>query len=112
MLAWLLARRDADGRYPERLASDDYLLPLAEYTRRAIVTGALARGLFVVCTNSDGNGARRREWLDRLGPGSTERVIDPGVDAVRERLARDGVVSKQCEEAYGRWYNRLDILSL
>ena len=87
-------------------------MPLAEYTRRAIITGATARQLDVITTNSDGSPARRAELLALLGPGASERIVDPGIEVVRERLAVDGVVSQQCSEAYGRWYNRLDTLSL
>ena len=31
-------------------------------------------------------------------------VEDPGIAVVRERLAVDGVVSEQCEQAIARWY--------
>ena len=48
--------RGRDGRYPLR---DDRLLPLTEYIRRAIITGALARDITVIATNSDGAPARR-----------------------------------------------------
>ena len=105
--ALALQERLESGRYPERAPQDAYLLFLAEYTRRAIITGALARELFVVVTNSDGNPERRTELLGLLGASSTERIIDPGRAAVESRLSVDGVLSQQCEQAINRWYGRL-----
>ena len=106
--ALILQERLASGRYPERNpAHAAYLLPLAEYTRQAIITGAAEMDVDVIATNSDGNGARRSYLLQRLGPGATERVIDPGIDVVRERLAVDGVLSDSCEGAIQRYYSRL-----
>ena len=95
------------GRYPERLARDSYAIPLTEHTRRAIITAALARDLYVVTTNSNGDLERRRDLLALLGTGAVEHVIDPGLAVVRERLAVDGVLSSQCEDAIGRWYGAL-----
>ena len=113
LYASLLAlERLPNGRYPERAVLDAYAMPLTEYTRRAIITGATARQLDVITTNSDGSPARRAELLGLLGAGATELVLDPGVSIVRDRLSVDGALSTQCEEAIGRWYNRLDILSL
>lgn len=106
--ALLLLERDANGRYPLRNpAHASYLLPLAEYTRQAIITGAEEMDVDVITTNSDGAATRRAVLLERLGPGATERVIDPGIGVVRERLAVEGVLSDQCEEAINRWYTRL-----
>ena len=96
------------GRYPERRVEDAYALPLAEYTRRAIITGAVARDLFVVVTNSDGNPARRSTLVGLLGAGASERVIDPGRVVVEARLTTlDGNLSEQCKAALGRWYGGL-----
>ena len=107
--ALVLAERLPDGRYPERSERDAYLLPLAEYTRRAMITGALGRELFVIATNSDGNPIRRNELLTLLGDGATERVIDPGEAVVRGRLASpSGELSPQCQQAIARWYGRRD----
>ena len=64
--------RGADGRYPLR---DERLLPLTEYVRRAIITGAVARDIDVIATNSDGDPARRDFLLSQLGPGATERIV-------------------------------------
>ena len=75
VVALLALVRLPDGRYPVR---PDFVLPLAEYVRQAVITGATQRGLSVVATNSDGDPARRRALLDRLGPGATERIVDLG----------------------------------
>ena len=105
--ALLLLTRGPDGRYPERQAAQEYALPLAEYTRRSIITGATGRQLFVIATNSDGDSGRRLELLGFLGPGSAERVIDPGLEEVTRRLSVNGQLSRQCGEAINRWYGRL-----
>ncbi len=97
--------RGPNGRYPLR---DERLLPLAEYARRAIITGATAREIDVIATNSDGDPERRRELLGRLGAGATERIVDPGEDVVSARLAdpATGELSDDCAQAIGRWYRR------
>ena len=97
--------RDRGGRYPLR---DDRLLPLTEYVRRAVLTGALARDISVIATNSDGGPARRQFLLEQLGPGATERVIDPGRVIVAARLSdpETGVLSDECDAAISRWYGR------
>ena len=66
--------RGPDGRYPLR---DDQLLPLVEYVRRAIITGAVARDIRVIAMNSDGDPTRRASLIERLGQGATERIVDP-----------------------------------
>ena len=76
--------RGPNGRYPLR---DNRLLPITEYVRRAAITGAVERDIQVIATNSDGDPARRKFLLNQLGPGATERVVDPGRDAVSARLA-------------------------
>ena len=105
--ALLLLERHPGGRYPERDPLDSHALPLAEYVRQAIITGAAAHDLDVVVTSSDGNPERRGFLLDRLGAGATETIVDPGLAIVRERLSVDGVLSNQCETAIDRWYGRL-----
>ena len=105
--ALLLLERLPNGRYPERLASDSYVLPIAEYVRQAIITGAMNHDLDVVVTSSDGDPQRRGFLLDRLGAGATETIVDPGLAIVRERLAVDGFLSESCEAAIDRWYGRL-----
>ena len=97
--------RGPDGRYPLR---DDRLLPLTEYIRRAILSGALARDIDVIATNSDGDSDRRAFLLAQLGPGATERIVDPGEEVVSARLAdpETGVLSDECTAAIDRWYLR------
>ena len=103
--ALTLAERDRDGLYPPRIEA---LLPLAEYTRRAVITAASARDIAIVATNSDGSPERRRLMLEWLGPDAEEEIIDPGEDVVRARLSnrRTGRLSRDCEKALGRWYLR------
>ena len=97
--------RGPDGRYPLR---DERLLPLTEYVRRAILTGALARDIAVIATNSDGDPDRRAFLLGQLGEGATERVVDPARAVVAARLAdpETGQLSAECEAAIDRWYLR------
>ena len=102
--ALLLLERLPDGRYPERLDKHKYVLPMVQYLRQAAITGATEMELEVVYTNSQGSPPRRDDLLRRLGPGAAEVVIDPGIDVVRRRLAVDGALSDQCEEAIDRWY--------
>ena len=97
--------RGRDGRYPLR---DDRLLPLCEYTRRAIITGAVNRDIAIVATNSDGDHGRRAFLLEQLGPGATERIVDPGRAIVAARLSdpTTGELSGECDAAISRWYSR------
>ena len=106
--ALLGIQRLPNGRYPEREARHEYVMPLVEYTRRAIITGALASEIDPIVTNSDGSPERRGVLLGLLGPGSTERVVDPGVEVVTARLTNaEGVLSSQCRDAINRFYGRL-----
>ena len=104
--ALLLLERGEDGRYPIR---PEWVLPLAEYTRRAVLTGARNSEISVVATNSDGDPDRRRFLLGQLGPRATERIVDPGEAVVAARLAnpRTGELSDPCRGAIRRWYGRL-----
>ena len=108
LAALTLQLRGDDGRYPERNPSQSYLLALTAYVYRAAITGARAQDVDVIATTSDGNPTRRLELLALLGPGSTERIIEPlgGRLEVEARLSRDGVLSEQCREAINRWYGR------
>ena len=104
----LLLRDDTTGRYPPRLDSQAYVLPLTEYIRRAIMTVAIQDDVELIVTNSDGSPQRREFLLSQMGPGAIERVVDPGIDVVRERLAdASGVLSAQCNDAVNRWFGRL-----
>ena len=109
LAALLLLVRLPNGRFPQRQESQAaWLLPLTEYLRMTIIGAARERGVDVVSTNSDGSPERRALLLSRLGPGATERVIDPGIDVVTERLSGpDGGMSLQCIDAVGRWYSRV-----
>ena len=97
--------RGADGTFPLR---PTWVLPLAEYVRQAVITGAQAREIFTIITNSDGDPVRRAALLERLGPGATERILDPGRDVVEARLSDEfGELSDPCASAINRWYGRL-----
>ena len=97
--------RGRDGRYPLR---DMELMPITEYTRQAIISGARQRDITIIATNSDGDPARRAALLERLGPGATERIVDPGRHIVEARLssAHTGELSDACDAAISRWYDR------
>ena len=99
-------RRGPDGRFPLR---DDRLLPLTEYIRRAVITGATSRQIPIIATNSDGRIERREAILGFLGAGATETIIDPGIDIVQARLAdpSTGNLSQQCASAIDRWFGNL-----
>ena len=97
--------RGRDGRYPLR---NEGLLPLTEYVRRSIITGAVNRDISVIATNSDGDPERRAFLLRQLGAGAVERIVDPGRNIVEARLSdpETGVLSSECDSAIGRWYSR------
>ena len=103
--ALTLVQRDPSGRYPLR---DERLLPIVEYLRRAVFTGALGRDIDIIATNSDGDPARRKFLLGQLGPGSVERLVDPGESVVAARLADpvSGDLAEECGQAIQRWYSR------
>ena len=105
--ALLLLLRGEDGRYPERNPVDAHLLALAEYLRKAAVTGARDMDIEVIMTNSDGSPQRREYLRGLLGPGAVESVLDPGRKVVVDRLSVNGVLSDQCGQAIDRWYTRL-----
>ena len=110
LAALTLLEREASGRFPPRRESQaSWLLPLTEYVRMTIIGAAQDRGVDVVTTNSDGSPERRALLLSRLG-GATERVIDPGLNIVTQRLSVDGTLSEQCRGAIQRWYGRLGTL--
>ena len=72
------------------------------------MTVAIQDDVELIVTNSDGSPQRRQFLLSQMGPNSIERIVDPGVDAVRERLAdANGLLSAQCGDAINRWFGRL-----
>ena len=103
----LLLRRGDDGRYPERDPADAHLLALAEYVRKAMITGAREMDLEILATNSDGSPARREYLRGLLGPGAVEVVVDPGRAVVEQRLSVNGVLSQQCKNGINRWFGNL-----
>ena len=103
----LLVRNDDTGRYPDRLESQAFAMSIAEYVRRAIITAAEDREVDVIVTSSDGSPARRSFLLGLLGPGATERIVDPGRAVVEARLQVNGVLSRNCDQAIRRYYDRL-----
>ena len=104
-------RRDPEtGRYPPRRPQDAYALPMAEYLRQAAITGAVTQELDIVLTNSDGDQQRRQFLLGRLGSSARERVIDPGIEVVTERLSVQGTLDPDCASAISRWFGRLGTL--
>ena len=93
-------QRDPDtGLYPRR---DERLLPITEFSRRAILSAARERQLDVIATNSDGDPQRRAFLLLQLGDGATETIIDPGRDVVRNRWRTASLVSCRAN-AVRRW---------
>ena len=105
--ALLGIRRGPDGRYPERNPAHGYVVPLVEYIRQAALTAADARNLRVIMTNSDGSPIRRQNLLNRMGPGSIETIVDPGLEEITRRLEdANGELSDQCRDARDRWYLR------
>ena len=105
VVALLQLRRGPDGRYPVR---PDWVLPMAEHLRREVIDAAVSRDIDVIATNSDGHADRRKFLLERLGPGATERIVDPGREIVSARLAdpESGELDPECEGAINRWYAR------
>ena len=110
LAALILLERLPNGRYPNRNpAQAAWLLPMAEAMRQTVITIATDREIDVVATNSDGSPERRAFLLSRLGPGATERVIDPGMNVVTQRLSVDGVLSDDCGNAIRRWYGSVSV---
>ena len=101
-----LLRDPSTGRYPPREETDGYAMPVAEYVRRSAITVAVENDLDTIVSNSDGNPARRQQLLGLLGPGATERIIDPGRDEVVRRLSDPitNILSPSCDSAISRWF--------
>ena len=106
--ALLMLRRDPEtGRYPERDPADAHLLALAEYVRRAMISGATEMDIEIIATNSSGSPQRREYLRGLLGPGAVEVVLDPGRAVVEQRLSVNGVLSQQCRDGINRWFGAL-----
>ena len=99
-----IEREEENGRYPERLPTQSYALPMAEAMRLRAIDVALEMELDVVLTNSSSDQTRRSFLLTRLGAGATETIIDPGIEVVTERLSVGGILSQQCSQAISRWF--------
>ena len=100
------ARRGPDGKYPVR-RDDDPALGAALYVQTVAARFALEQGARVGVTTS------RRDQVDRwadvaraAGVALSVRTVDPGEDVVRARLSdpETGVLSGECDQAIGRWY--------
>ena len=81
------AERGPDGLYPAR---NEALLPIAEYVRRAAITGARERELDVVATNSDGDAVRRASLLTAMGDRRGRAGCGPGPRGRRGAPQRTG----------------------
>ena len=93
--------RGPDGRYPPRLAGDP-LIPIVAAVREFALQQAVRREIPGFVTTASFSEVSRLEEL----VGSLARVIDPGEDVVRARLAGPSGVSPECEAALARWYGR------
>lgn len=102
-----IERDPVTGLYPTRFSADNPTLPLVEHLRRELIESAVERDIGVVATNSDSDPARRAALLRALGPGASERIVDPGRAVVEARLAAhspDGELTEECVAAVRRWY--------
>ena len=100
------ARRGPDGRYPPR-SEDDPALGAALYLQAVAARFALEQGARVGVTTSRRDQVDR--WADVARAAGVEfdvRTVDPGEDVVRARLSdpETGVLSGECDQAIGRWY--------
>ena len=98
--------RDDDGRYPIRPDSDPAVRSgLVTYLRAAVVRQSLRLGLRVAITSGSPRTAVKWQEVARENDALFSlKTIDPGEATVRSRLAVDGVLSDQCDEAVRRWY--------
>ena len=95
-------QRGPDGKYPERHAGDP-LLPLAAYLKSTALRQAVERELDGFVTTS----ARADiPELERV-TGQPAKVIDPGEETIKARLAEavTGELSPECSAALARWYS-------
>ena len=119
--ALLLLERLPDGRYPERLENQAYVLAMVESLRTTLIRFALDDDRPVVATISEPPGRPRYTALLALfGGQAREETIDPGIGAIVDRLSlpaptvevtSDAIVtpsgrtlSQQCKDAAERYY--------
>ena len=102
-----ILRNSRTGRFPERKDADSFALRIAESARRAQISAAVRDNVRPIVTNSDGSPTRRAQLLNLMGSEADEQIVDPGIEVVRDRLSVNGELSEQCQEAIGRWYDRL-----
>lgn len=100
------ASRNASGKYPER-ADNDPALVVARVVQTAAARQALESGFDVAVTTSRKGQAERWQTLAvNRGASFRQRILDPGREVVRSRLAEtDGNLSEACERAVARWYD-------
>ena len=96
-------QRGADGKYPERVTGNP-LLPFVAGLKTMALRMAVERELSGFVTSS---ALADVEILEAI-TGETAKVIDPGEDVVRARLADPltGELSPECSAAVNRWYRR------
>ena len=96
-------QRGADGKYPER-ESGDPLLPFVAGLKTMALRMATERELSGFVTSS---ALADVEVLEKI-TGETAKIIDPGEEVVRARLADPvtGELSPECSAALRRWYRR------
>ena len=97
--------RGPGGRYPVR---PSWVLPITEFTRQAVITGANSRGLSIVATTSDGSPSRRAALLERPwgrgqgGFGRSRRRRCKGASFEPQRGARARVRKRDCSMVFAQ----------
>ena len=96
-------QRGPDGKYPERVTGAP-LLPFVAGMKTMALRMAVERELSGFVTSSSLADVEALETIT----GETAKVIDPGEDVVRARLADpvSGELSPECSAALRRWYRR------
>ena len=97
-------RRGPDGRYPIR-RDNEPALHAARYLQAVAVHFALKQNADVAVTSSRPDQARRwRDIAEDAGTTFEVRTVTPDEAVVRERLAKDGELSEECDKAINRWF--------
>lgn len=102
-------KRGPDGRYPIREDDDPAVRSdLAAYLRAVAVRQALREDLAVAVTSGTPDTATKWQTVAaEAGATFAVRTIDPGREAVRAALSKDGAgvtLDLECEKAVDRWY--------